>query len=281
LSSDGGKPPRRFEFDDIVGAVAGNAAAGALDAGFERALRRLLDPAGSRRSVHWGRSYLYEARWPWGREGQEIRVVVKQFRHDDLQARLRRRRRGSRARLSFEASRRFRRLGIPTPEPLLYAESRTVDGPAWFICRVVPDALELRYVLRAVNAGECRERFPEIDGDVLLRRVGALAADLHRRGVWFRDLTSGNVLLSAPRDDADLFLVDLNRARFRRRLTASQRLRDLSRMPVLRYSDRSVYLGGYRPGGFSRFQRGWLEASHHGFRLKIRSKTGVRSGFRP
>ena len=273
-------PERRFEFDDITGAVAAGAVDGDLNAGFEDALRRLLDPANCRRTLHWGRSYLYEAAWRPAARAPEAAVVVKQFRHDDVRARLRRRRRGSRARLSFQAARRLGRLGIATPEPLLYAESRTVDGPAWFVSRLVPDALELRYVLRALNSGAGSERFPGIDGPALLKRVGALAAELHRHGIWFRDLTSGNVLLSAPSTDAELFLVDLNRARFRRRVSTSQRLRDLSRMPLLRRELRTDFLSGYRPGGPPRLQRIWFEAYHHGFRLKLGSKQGARRGLR-
>jgi tRNA A-37 threonylcarbamoyl transferase component Bud32 len=273
-------PGRRFEFDDLTGAVAPAAVDGDLGAGFEETLRRLLDPGSGRRSLHWGRSYLYEAGWRGAARAAETAVVVKQFRHDDLHARLRRRRRGSRARLSFLAACRLRRLGIPTPEPLLYAESNTIGGPAWYVCRLVPEALELRYVLRALNAGAGPEQFPGIHGPTLLRRIGALAAELHRHGVWFRDLTSGNVLLSAPATDAELFLVDLNRARFRRRLSTSQRLRDLSRMPVLRPEDRAEYLAGYRPGGLPRFQRIWFEACHRGFRFKSGSKQGARRGLR-
>ncbi len=256
------------------------AASGDLDADFEAVLRRVLDPANAGRSLHWGRSYLYETAWRRGRDKGEVAVVVKQFRHDDLRARLRRRRRGTRARLSFDTARRLRRLGISTPEPVLYAESKTVEGPAWFVCRRVPEALELRYVLRALNAGEATARFPAIDPAVLLRRVGALAAELHRHGIWFRDLTSGNVLLSEPTTDAELYLVDLNRARFRRRLSVSQRLRDLSRMPVLRPADRAEYLRGYRPGGLPWLERLWFEVYHLGFRLKIRSKEGARRGLR-
>ncbi len=280
MTGEADRPERRFEFDDMAGAVAPRAVDGDLDAGFEERLRRLLDPASGRRSVHWGRSYLYEAGWRPAPEAAETAVVVKQFRHDDLRARLRRRRRGSRAGLSFRAARRLGRLGVATPAPVLYAESKTVDGPAWYVCRLAPEALELRYVLRALNAGEGPERFPGIDGPALLRRVGALAAGLHGHGVWFRDLTSGNVLLSAPVTDAELLLVDLNRARFRRRLSTSQRLRDLSRMPVLRPDDRTEYLAGYRPGGLPRLQRIWFEAYHRGFRLKLGSKQGARRGLR-
>ena len=271
---------RRFAFDDIAGAVTPSAVAGDLDAGFEEAVRLLLDPANGRRSLHWGRSYLYEAVWQGAAPDAETAVVVKQFRHDDLHARLRRRRRGSRARLSFLAAQRLLRLGIPTPKPLLYAESNAIDGPAWYVCRLVPEALELRYVLRALNAGTGPEQFAGIRGPALLRRVGALAAELHRHGVWFRDLTSGNVLLSTPETDAELFLVDLNRARFRRRLSTSQRMRDLSRMPVLRPEDRAEYLAGYRPGGLPRLQRAWFEVCHRGFRFKLESKQGARRGLR-
>ncbi len=268
----------------MVGAVVGEALGGPpghLGGEFETLLRRVLDPANARRSLHWGRSYLYESSWPWPDPASApVRVVVKQFRHDSLKARLRRRRRGSRAELSFFAAQALLERGINTPQPLLYAESTSVAGPAWYVCRKVENALELRYVLRALNGGDAATRFPGIDGAELLRRVGALAAELHRHGIWFRDLTSGNVLLSAPRTNAELLLVDLNRARFRRRLSVSQRMRDLSRMPILSRSYRAEYLRGYQPAGMSLPVRAWFGACHHGFRLKIRSKDGTRRGIR-
>ena len=43
----------------------------------------LLDPAPARRTLHWGRNYLWVAAWPGVGE-----VVVKQFRHDALRPRL-------------------------------------------------------------------------------------------------------------------------------------------------------------------------------------------------
>src|SRR4029077_9416653 len=89
-------------------------------------LPALLDPAQALRTLHWGRNYLWVADWP----GVGA-VVVKQFRHEAQRARLSRRWRGSKARRSFAIARALAAAGIDTPEPLLWAESDELSGPAW------------------------------------------------------------------------------------------------------------------------------------------------------
>ncbi|HVS63682.1 MAG TPA: lipopolysaccharide kinase InaA family protein [Thermoanaerobaculia bacterium] len=269
-------------------------------------LPRLLDPAAALETLHWGRNYLYLARWPIGGysgpAGRTIEVVVKQFRHQSVKARWRRRQKGSKALRAWRAARELAALGISTPEPVLYAESRDLAGPAYFVCRYLPNRIEVRYPLRVLNAGGGSRDLGGLEGTSLVRALGRLARRLHERGVWFRDYTSGNVLLepgapgepAAMGDDGALAaaealadrmaLVDLNRARFGSAPTLSERMRDLSRMPLHREDLRRLFLDAYwhpESGGLRRRLGDLLYAtSYWSFRLRHRSKQGARSRIR-
>ena len=95
-------------------------------------------------------------------------------------------------------------------------------------------------------------RFPELpDGGAPRRASPALARRLHENRIWFRDFTSGNVLLhpgAATTATLHLSLVDLNRARVGRRLTLSERTRDLARMPIHRPEHQERFLRAYWRG---------------------------------
>ncbi len=269
-----------FDFGDWHGEVEAGLAA-ALGPRLEAEVRRLVDPAAAERTVHWGRNYLYQARLQRGDD--TVPVVVKQFRNQGWRARFRRRLRGSRAERSWRNAWALLERGLRTPQPLLWIESAAADGPAFYVSRALGDALELRYFLRALNAGEATARYPELETAAVLDALGGLARDLHGATVWFRDFTGGNILLRrGPQGELELFLVDLNRARIGRPLSASERLRDLSRLPVLRRDDQRRFLAAYfgappeRREGAVRVYRLY----HDAFLLKNRLKPALRGGFR-
>ncbi|HVS15263.1 MAG TPA: lipopolysaccharide kinase InaA family protein [Thermoanaerobaculia bacterium] len=269
--------------------LRGEVASAHRGADLEAGLPRLLDPASAVRSLHWGRNYLYATTWPTA--AGPIEVVVKQFRHHGWKERWRRRRRGTKALRSWRAARSLLALGFSTPEPVLYAESLEPRGPAFYVCRYLPDRLEVRYPLRALNAGSAAADLGGLDGDALVRALGLLARRLHESRVWFRDYTSGNVLLD-PEDAAlvRMTLVDLNRARFGKRLTLNERMRDLARMPLHRPALRRALLDSYwspalagarSPSRPRRRLADLLYAiSHWGFRVSNRGKQGVRTRLR-
>jgi hypothetical protein len=128
-----------FDFGDLHGEVG--AAFEVPD--LEGLLRRAIEPAHAERTLHWGRNYLYTVRVET-LDGPRA-VVVKQFRHDGWRERLRRRSRGSKAERSWRAARAVLAAGVLTPEPLALVESRAAAGPAWYVCEMLDDALELRY----------------------------------------------------------------------------------------------------------------------------------------
>jgi tRNA A-37 threonylcarbamoyl transferase component Bud32 len=192
---------------------------------------RLVDPAAALETLHWGRNYLYAARLQT--TSGPLEVVVKQFRNQGLKERWRRRLRGSKAWRSWHIARALRAAGVSTPEPVLLVESNRPDGPSFFVTRRIPDFLEARYLLRAVNAGTAQQEFPNLAIEDFLDALARILRKMHGAGLWHRDVSIGNVLIRIREDgELELYLVDLNRARRRRRLTVHQRTRDLCRLAI-------------------------------------------------
>ncbi|HEX6901807.1 MAG TPA: lipopolysaccharide kinase InaA family protein, partial [Thermoanaerobaculia bacterium] len=230
----------------------------------EGEVRRLADPGSALKTLHWGRNYLYLSRMPTG--DQPVDVVVKQFRHDRLRPRLDRKLKGSKAERSWRVAQALLAAGIPTPEPVMRIESADEAGPALYVCRFLDGATEARYLLRAANAGK---DLPDVDLGWLLEELGKTARKLHDAGFWFRDFTSGNVLIR----DRELYLVDLNRTRMGKVPSHSERMRDLSRMPILRPEHQEIFLSSYGTK-----DRKLYLLYHRGFLLKNQTKQKVRGG---
>jgi tRNA A-37 threonylcarbamoyl transferase component Bud32 len=243
-----------------------------------REVARVVDPAAALRTLHWGRNYLYVVRLET--ETGPVDAVVKQFRHTGTRERLKRRLQGSKAAKSWRVAHGLLAAGLLTPEPLLLVESASEDGPAFYVCRHMADVQEARYLLRSANAGREREEHPGVDYPRFLEELGRMARRLHDAGFWHRDLSSGNVLLRCGPDGAPtaLYLIDLNRTRMGRRLSTSERMRDLSRMPILRREDQERFLAAYRDAGAVR--KALYLTYHHGFLWKNRTKQRLRGGTR-
>jgi tRNA A-37 threonylcarbamoyl transferase component Bud32 len=242
---------------------------------------RLTDPAQALKTLHWGRNYLYVTRLETAAGSlNTLDVVVKQFRILGLRDRLRRRFRGSKAAKSWRVGNALLAAGLQTPEPVMLIESESETGPSFYVCRYLDDVLEARYLLRAANAGSERQDFPGVDFPRFLEALGRMARRLHDAGFWHRDLSNDNVLLRTDASGAttDLYLVDLNRTRMGKALTTSERLRDLSRMPIFRPEHQELFLASYW-GGTPKARRLYL-AYHRGFLWKNDTKKKLRGGLK-
>lgn len=212
----------------------------------EGAVARLTDPASAGETVHWGRNYLYST--SLATVAGEIEVVVKQFRNRGLKARLRRRLEGSKAEKHWRAARALLAAGIATPAPVLLVESLAPDGPSFLVTRRLLGALELRYYLRAVNAG--RDDYPELPLPALLDALAASLRRLHDAAIWHRDVSVGNLLVVPQGEDGApvVHYLDLNRARLGRPLGVWERTRDLCRLRIFAPDQQRRFLAAYWRG---------------------------------
>ncbi len=115
--------------------------------------------------------------------------------------------RGSKARRSFAIASALRRRGVPTPEPLGWAEDRCGPGirACAYACRSVPELPRLRDWLRGDAPG----------WEAALAAAGGAIARFQAAGVLHRDLSPGNLLWGAEAGvEPAWHLVDLNRIAF-------------------------------------------------------------------
>jgi tRNA A-37 threonylcarbamoyl transferase component Bud32 len=238
---------------------------------------RLIDPTVATETVHWGRNYLYVAELQT-RSGP-IEVVVKQFRNQGWRKVLDRRLRGSKAGRGWRAAIAIAEAGIPTPEPILLVESDLPDGPTFFVSRRLRGASEVRHFFRRSSGEGGAGAFPAVDELAFLRQLGGFCRTLHDAGVWYRDLSMGNVL-AVPRTDGnlDLWVVDCNRARTGCRLSTVRRVRDLCRFPIVRLRHGDAFLAGYWGEVPSRWSaKSWLwRLSVRGYLAKHAIKNRLR-----
>lgn len=229
-----------------LGAVRGELATTFRPLGLEGAVARLTDPASARETVHWGRNYLYST--SLATATGEIEVVVKQFRNRGLRGRLRRRLEGSKAEKHWRAAWALLAAGIATPDPVLLVESLDAEGPSFLVTRRLVGALELRYYLRAVNAG--RDDYPELPLPELLDALAASLRRLHDARIWHRDVSVGNLLVEPQGEDGGpvVHYLDLNRARLGRRLGVWERTRDLCRLRIFDPDQQRRLLAAYWQG---------------------------------
>lgn len=99
---------------------------------------------------------------------------------------------------------RLRTLGVNTPEPVgmvVNTDSGRL-GRSYYVCRYVPGFHNLRDV-------EKRPDFP-----ALARALAQFMLMLHRKGVYMKDFTPGNILFKESRGSYAMMLVDINRMEF-------------------------------------------------------------------
>jgi tRNA A-37 threonylcarbamoyl transferase component Bud32 len=169
----------------------------------------------------------------------DVPAVVKKIRIDWKQ-RLSGKTKGER---SFETARAMRTRGLPTPDPLAL---EIFPEESWFVCRRIEGGEQVRAWFRhRYEEGVPPPSLP-LPFDQVVRALGRLARALHDRGIFYRDFTDGNVLVTADQGEPRLWLVDLERARILKRpLGIWRRLRDLSRPGLNTAEDRKLFLDSY------------------------------------
>ena len=132
--------------------------------------------------------------------------VIKRYNHQGLLHSLKRCLTGSRARKSFVRGLLLRQLGIPTPRPIAYLETRAglLPGDGYIVCE--QSRGETLHQLLMAGTLDHRD-WPEI-----VARTRELVLKLHRLGITHGDIKHTNLLL----DGDCLEIIDLDSLRIHR-----------------------------------------------------------------
>lgn len=118
--------------------------------------------------------------------------------------------RKSKAERSYDYAEKLLSLGIATPQPVAYYQERCglLFSKSYYVCL----ASEKTIHFKDIDSLNDEER------TCFLQAVGKLTARLHEAGIYHKDYSGGNILLSftqkAGKLQAELELLDLNRMRF-------------------------------------------------------------------
>ena len=113
--------------------------------------------------------------------------------------------RHSKARRSFDNAVKLQSLGIGTPEPVAYLEERVggLLNRSYYICRMDPGQ-NIRHWETEVA-----------DFDKMIRAFAGFTLELHKKGVFHKDYSPGNILFTVDETGKYSFsLIDINRMQF-------------------------------------------------------------------
>jgi hypothetical protein len=172
------------------------------------------------------------------RDGERIPVVVKKVPLD-----LRQRLTTPKAMRSVATARALLARGIATPEPFA---AEVVGNDSWYVARKLEGASQIRaWFLHRDDSSRPGPPLP-FSFEEVVEALGKLARRLHDEGVFFRDFTDGNVLVTSEEGKLRLWLVDLNRARVGDSpVSRLRRYRDLARPGLNRPEDINLFILSY------------------------------------
>lgn len=162
----------------------------------------------------------------------------KHFRIADGKALLQNLVRPSKAEIEWRAAQHIARLGLPTFEAVALGRlSRSgIVHDSFLVSREIPQAVPLDQLVAAelapggraaaVRASACRQ---SVIRQRLAVGLGELTARLHAAAVAHADFHAGNILIRIAPDGAlNLWLIDLHKVHFRRKLSVGQRHANLA-----------------------------------------------------
>ena len=158
----------------------------------------------------------------------------------------------SKARRSWNAAAELSRRNISTARAIAYFEKSGDKSMLEnvFICEKVDHDFNIRDMFNALREGA--NSYQGVAEDTIYRALSEFLQQMHARGVFFRDLAGGNILVKKREPDLTFTLIDINRARFYNHpVSMPKRLSDLTRItyklhPEGRDRFVEIYLSGMR-----------------------------------
>ncbi len=208
------------------------------------------------------RSVVVQARLPLGEETRD--VAFKRYRASSLGRWLLGLVRESRARRAWRLGHALLARGIATPRPLAAMEpcGARLRGESYLAIDWLPGALNLHEYLWRLAPLPPADRQRQLRA--LAASLGRLLARLHWWSISHTDLKGCNVLVVDRQGELHTALVDVESARFHRRLSFARRARDLARLaaslqahPWVTRSDRLRFLRAYLRGLPTDTERDW------------------------
>lgn len=203
------------------------------------------------------RNTVWRASAPWDSSQQ---VVIKQFRPPKGIKRLLQAGKPNRARRSWNGAQELLRRGLPTPLPIAFLEqTHKAAAECFYLCASF-EGFSARDAFTAFRNGSLN--FEGMSQAFFYEQIAAFLQILHDRGVFFRDLSAGNLLIQRISDNKlEFALIDTTRARFKTsKLWIWPRLLDMMRLcHPLRRTGRDSLLKCYL-SGLNRPLRWWMRA---------------------
>lgn len=180
---------------------------------------------------------------PWQ---PETGIIVKQFKVPDLWRRCLDVHKPPKALRSWNGAQELLRRGLATPSPLACLLPDDPKQPAFYICADFRPDYSVRDIFTAFSNNT--NPIPEISPADWYASIAEFIALMHNRGVFFRDLSAGNLLLRRTDDGKISYaLIDTARAWFTPYpLPLRRRLSDLKRIcHPLPWPERRAFLTTY------------------------------------
>jgi len=136
---------------------------------------------------------------------------------------------------SFQNALYLLSIGIHTPFPIGAFERRKKGfvEENFYLTLSLGERENVRNFLRECKDEEKKER--------MIEKLAKVVRKMHDGGLFHKDLTLANFLIG---QDGELYIVDLNRARIKRKLSMFHRIEDISRMDLTKEA-RKIFLKYY------------------------------------
>ncbi len=160
------------------------------------------------------------------------KLVIKQPVHMHLHKKLLDRFKPSKGLRSWNGACELLRRGVETARPVAYLEKsgdRSLTQN-YYICEYVDADFSAREIFSAFSKGE--SQYQGVSEEEMYTQLAEYLLTMHGRGVFFRDLSGGNILVSKGSDGRlEFSLIDTARAHFYQRGTIlPKRIADLTRI---------------------------------------------------